>query len=234
MANKDCWEDTPKFSNLVVSGLAGGGVRVQTYFILAFFIFASTTGVFHLICLLIALLCSLTEFLACFKIAFAGDGKKFSVISAKIDLDPAEAVSLVFSRHSWGKGKHSLIDPTDATPKLLSDPDGMVGDLKISIAGKLLEVEGCRYQIIGFERYRVSACDGLLTPDTPHVSVPLAGGTEVYVIGRVKASGDGFIHSKRYPVLIVEPKAINSFLRYNLFRALLFCAMAYLLVANWN
>jgi hypothetical protein len=232
--NIDYSQETPKFSNLVVSGSAGGVIRVHTYFVIGFFLcFPHPAGVFHIIVLLIALLCSLTEILACFKIAFAGEGKKFSVMRAKIDLDPEETVHLVFSRHSYGKGKHSIDDYTDVTPKLLTDPDGMVGDLKISIGGKPLQVEGCRYQVIGFDRYRVSSCDGLLTPDSPHVSVPLAGGTEVYVIGRVKARDDGLILSKRYPVLIVEPKAINNFLRYNLIRTLLFCVMASLLVINW-
>jgi hypothetical protein len=234
LANIDYWEETPKFSNLVVRGVAGGAVRLCTYFIIGFFLcFPIPAGVFHVIVLLLALLCSLTEILACFKIAFAGEGKKFSVMSAKIDLDPEDVVNLVFSRHSYGNGKHSIDDYTDVTPKLLSDPAGMVGDLKISIGGEPLQVDGCRYQVIGFERYRVSSCDGLVDPECPHVSVPLVGGTEVYVIGRVKQGGNGLVHSKRYPVLIVEPSAMNSFLRYNLIRAVLFCAMASLIVINW-
>lgn len=225
-----------RFSRLVVKETAGGIIRFPTYFLISFFLIPIDSVGFYIkaFCLLMVVALSAREILACLKIGFAGAGRKYSVITGQIDTGSELSASLVFNRPPLYGSRSVRIDSLiDVTPKLLSDPDGLVGDLKIKVGKSELRLDGCRLQIIGFDRHRVISCDGLLSPDEPHVSASMSGGSEVHLAGQFVESADGLRPAPGSPLLIIEPRALNGFFGYNLFRVIFLCALLSLLITNW-
>jgi hypothetical protein len=224
-------------SSLVASERAGGLVRAPTWFLLGYLLFLITPalyserGIFadtgflwfaQSFFLGAALLACLGESLVYLKVGCAFFGVHFSINRARIKNGSRRSTDIIFARpDSIVARQPKFTSPIDVPPMLLSDPVGVIDHLEIAIDDKAVRVEDCRLQMIGFDRYRVKSCQGLVDQTWPHVSVRLSGDEEVYLIGRFTGRGGIERQNPNSPLIIVQADQLDKFVTYNMARLLL-------------
>ena len=224
-------------SSLVASERAGGLFRAPTWLLLGYLLFLITPafyserGIFadsgflwfaQTFFIGAAILGCLTESLAYLKIGCAFFGAHFSINRARIVISSGRSTDIIFPRPiSIVARNPKFTSPIDVSPMLLSDPVGVIDHLDIAINDKTVRVEDCRLQVIGFDRYRVKSCQGLVDQTWPHVSVRLSGDEEVYLIGRFTERGGIERQNPQSPLIIVQADQLDKFVTYNMARLLL-------------
>ena len=225
-----------KLSGLKASCAAGGWVRYPTYHTCFYLLLLSVPALGHqqgifgdagalwfaqTAYLLFLILLAIPEMVVVLQVGCAAAGLKYTLKTGKIECQPGTHVSFVFERPMGFSNKNPKFNGMiDVSPKLLSYPIGIAGSLNLKSGGHDIEIKDLWLRIIGFNRYRVTACEGLIDMNQPHICARINETTDVLVLGR--HSADNHPPQQRYEgdLLIIEARAFEDFLQYNMFRVL--------------
>lgn len=238
---------TNKLSNLVAKNTAGGVVRAWTYYAVcsvllligpAYFatqgVYVNTVGfwVGAAASILMVVFYSILEIHTLMKIGLAGCGIRYSMLTGIIEPTSDAALNLIFARPCvMGGSRASKFDSNiDVTPMLLAEPEGIVGEFNLKAGDSKILVENCRLEVVGFDRYRVTACEGLESPHLPHVSARISKQTDVIVIGKFMNDCGDIQPIIGSTILIIEASILERFIQYNMFRTLFLCTCIVILI----
>lgn len=181
--------------------------------------------------LLIVATCFAPGISAFIRVGLANAGLKYSIRPARIKNNSESSVDIVFNRRPLKSSNSSK--SIEKLPRYLVDPEGFVGELKIDIDKRRLEIEQCFLGVVGFDRYQVTACDGLRDSPQFYVSVRIPKPTEVLLVGQFLNEGGSLKVAQGSKLVLIESSKFDDFMRCNMYRVLLLCSLFTLQLIIW-
>jgi len=180
--------------------------------------------------LVVVALCVAPEISAFTRIGRANAGSKYTLKSGRVENNKENPVDFIFNRRPLRGNTSKCIDKL---PVFLVDPEGAVGELELHIDGHSVNVDNCRIGVIGFDRYQVTACEGLNDLPCLYISVRIAKPTEVLLAGQFLMEEGSYRLIPGSKVILIEPALLNNFMRQNMYRVLLLCSLSVLQIIIW-